>query len=64
MQITSKNCIKYGAGTWSIKWKHRHKLLATEMDYLRRLARVSIMDRITNETIRTKMGMKKDVSGN
>jgi hypothetical protein len=50
-----------GAETSSIKWKHRHKLLATEMDYLRQLGRISHMERIRNETIRTKMGMKKDV---
>jgi hypothetical protein len=29
------------------------------MDYLRRSARKSLMDRIKNETIRTKTGMKK-----
>jgi hypothetical protein len=53
--------LTYGAETWTIKQKHRCKLLATEMDYLRRLARISWMDRIRNETIRTKMGMKKDI---
>jgi hypothetical protein len=31
------------------------------MDYLRRLARMSRMDRIRNETIRTKMRMNKDI---
>jgi hypothetical protein len=49
------------AETWLIIRKHRHKLLATEMDYLRRSVRISRMDRIKNETIRTKMGMKKDI---
>jgi hypothetical protein len=44
-----------------IKKKCRRKLLATEMNYLRCLARMSRMDRIRNETIRTKMGMKKDI---
>jgi hypothetical protein len=29
------------------------------MDYLKRSARISRMDRVRNETIRTKMGMKK-----
>jgi hypothetical protein len=43
------------------KQKYRRKLLATEMDYLRRSARISRMDRIRNETIGTKMGMKKDI---
>jgi hypothetical protein len=36
-------------------------LLATEMDYLRRSARISRMDRVRNETIGTKRGMKKDI---
>jgi hypothetical protein len=31
------------------------------MDYLRVLARISWMDRIRNETMRTKMGKKKDI---
>jgi hypothetical protein len=38
---------------------HRHKLIATEMDYLRRSARMSGMDRIKNETIRTKNGIEE-----
>jgi hypothetical protein len=54
--------LTYGAETSSIKRKYRHKLLATEMVYLRRSARISRLDRVRNETIRTKMGMKKDIS--
>jgi hypothetical protein len=38
-----------------------HKLLATEMDYIRRSARISRMDTIRNETIRTKMGIWKGI---
>jgi hypothetical protein len=34
------------------------------MDYLRRLARITQMDRIRNETIRTKMCMMRDITGN
>jgi hypothetical protein len=34
------------------------------MDYLRRLARITQMDRIRNETIRTKMGMMRHITGN
>jgi hypothetical protein len=58
---TVKSILIYGAETWSIKLKHRHQLLATEMDYLWRSAKLSGMDRFRNETIRTKMGMKKDI---
>jgi hypothetical protein len=58
--INSKSILIYGAETFSKKRKHRHKLLVTEMDYLRRSARLSQMDRIRNETITRKMGMKKE----
>jgi hypothetical protein len=56
-----KSILPYGAETWTMKQKHIRKLLATEMDYLRRPARISRMDRIRNETIGTKMGMKKNI---
>jgi hypothetical protein len=56
-----KSILTYGAETWTVKQKHRNKLLATEMDYLRRSARISRMDKIRNEAIRTKMGTKKNI---
>jgi hypothetical protein len=56
----AKSILTYGAETRSIEWKQT-KLLATEMDYLRHSARISLMERIRNETIRTKMGLKKDI---
>jgi hypothetical protein len=31
--------LTYGAETWTVKQKHRNKLLATEMDYLRALGK-------------------------
>jgi hypothetical protein len=34
------------------------------MDYLRRMARITQMDRIRNETIKTKMGMMRNITGN
>jgi hypothetical protein len=58
---TVKSILTYGDETWSIKRKHTQQLLATEMDYLRGSARISRMDRIRDETIRTKMGLKKDI---
>jgi hypothetical protein len=39
-----------------------HKLLATEMDYLRSSTSISRMDRIRSETIGTKMEIKKDIT--
>lgn len=56
-----RSILTYGAETLSIKWKHRHKLLATEMDYLWRSARISQMDNVKNETSGRKIGMKKDI---
>jgi hypothetical protein len=56
-----KSILTYGAETWTVKQKHRNKLLAAEMDYLRRSARISRMDKIRNEAIRTKMGIKKNI---
>jgi hypothetical protein len=53
-----KFILTYGSETWSVKRKHRHKLLAKEMDYLKRFARISRMDRIRDETFKTQMGMK------
>jgi hypothetical protein len=41
--------------------KNKLELLGREMDYVRRSAKISRMDRIRNETIRTKLGMKKDI---
>jgi hypothetical protein len=56
-----KSILTYGVETWTVNQKHRNKLLATEMDYLRRSARISRMDKIINEAIRTKMGKKKNI---
>jgi phage gp16-like protein len=58
---TVNSILTYGAETWSINRKKTHRLLATEIDYLRRSARISRMARVRNETIRTNMGMKKDM---
>jgi hypothetical protein len=36
--------------------------MSDEMDYARRLSRILRTDKIRNETTRTKMGMKRDIS--
>jgi hypothetical protein len=59
MQCNSKKYINIWGGNMDSKQKHRNKLLATEMDYLRRSARISRRDKIRNEAIRTKIGTKK-----
>jgi hypothetical protein len=49
---TVEAILRNGAETWS----YIHNLLATEVDYLRRSARISQTDGIRNETIITKTG--------
>jgi hypothetical protein len=56
-----KSIETYGTEIWTVKRKHRNKLLATEMDYLRRSARISRLDKIRNEAIRTKTGIRKNI---
>jgi len=50
-----KSVLIYGAETWSLYEDDRRRINATEMDGLRRAARISKLDRKTNEYIRGKM---------
>jgi hypothetical protein len=50
-----KSVLIYGAETWSLYEDNRGRIMATEMDALRRSARISKLDRKTNEYIREKM---------
>ena len=50
-----KSVLIYGAETWSLYEDDRRRINATEMDALRRSARISKLDRKTNEYIRGKM---------
>jgi hypothetical protein len=50
-----KSVLIYGAETWSLYEDDRRIINATEMDVLRRSARISKLDRKTNEYIREKM---------
>jgi len=45
----------YGAEIWSLYEDDRRRIKETEMDALRRSARISKVDRKTNEYIRGKM---------
>ena len=45
----------YGCEIWLLMWKEQRKLLVLEMDYLRRSARVSRLQKIPNTAIRNKM---------
>jgi ribonuclease HII len=50
-----KSVLIYGAETWSLSEDDRRRINAAEMDSLRRSARISKLDRKTNEYIRDKM---------
>jgi hypothetical protein len=59
MKMNYKSMVKsvliYGAETWSLYEDDRRRTNATEMDELRRSARISKLDRKTNEYIRGKV---------
>ena len=50
-----KSVLIYGAETWSLYEDGRRRINATDMDALRRSARISKLDRKTNEYITGKM---------
>ena len=51
----------YGCEVWLLKTEEQRKLLALEMDYLRRSARVSRLQKIPNTTIRSKMQAEQSI---
>jgi len=58
-----KSFLIYGAETWSLFEDDRRRINATEMDALRRSARISKLDRKTNEYIRGKMDAQDMILG-
>ena len=50
-----KSVLLYGAETWSLYEDDRRRINAPEMNAVRRSARISKLDRKTNEYIRGKM---------
>jgi hypothetical protein len=53
----------YGAETWILYEDDRRKISATKMDAFRRSARISKIDRKTNEYIRGKMEAQDMILG-
>ena len=51
----------YGCEVWLLKTEEQRKLLALEMDYLRRSARVSRLQKIPNTAIRKKMQAEQSI---
>jgi len=58
-----KSVLIYGAETWSLYEDDRRRINATEMDALRRSARISKLDRKTSEYIRGKMDAQDMIMG-
>ena len=56
-----KSVLICGAETWSLFEDDRRRINATEMDALRRSARISKLDRRTNEYIREKMNKQDTI---
>ena len=56
-----KSVLTFGAETWSLYEDDRRRINATEMAAVRRLARISKLDRKTNEYIREKMDAQDTV---
>ena len=48
----------YGSEVWTITKHTRTKLMTAEMDFWRRLARVSRCEKIRNEVIKDRMNVK------
>jgi hypothetical protein len=64
-KLRVRSILIYGTEICLIKRKHKYRVLAREICYLRRSARISRMDRIRNETIKTKLGNEEGhITGN
>ena len=60
--VTVKNTLRCGAEVWILKQKYENQVLVTEMDYLRRSARISGFNKIKSR-VRKSMD-KRNNSGN
>ena len=55
-----QSILTYGAEVWQIPNREQNKILATEMDVLRRSARKSKLERIKNKQIKEIMGVEEE----
>lgn len=60
-QTMVESVLSYGCEVWSMNADIKRKLIAVEMDYLRRSAGVSRMEHVTNIEIRNRMGANETV---
>ena len=48
----------YGSETWTLQKRHRRKIQAMEMKYLRKIEGVTRLDRVPDEDIRRRLGVE------
>jgi hypothetical protein len=56
-----ESVLLYGSEIWTLNEYYRKRLQAVEMDCLRRSARVSRLEHISNQEIRTRMNAEKSI---
>ena len=49
----------YGSETWTLQKRHRSRIQAMEMRYLRKIECVTRLDRVSNEDIEEGWGLKQ-----
>ena len=62
INATVMSALLYGCETWTLLERHKSKVQAFEMRCLRRVAGVSILDKVRNEDIRSRLGQLAVVS--
>ena len=71
MEIQAKKCLYegvivpttlYGRAAWGMRSAERRKVNVLEMKYLRSFFGVSRMDRVTNEEVRRRAGMERELA--
>jgi hypothetical protein len=59
--VLVESVLLYGSEIWTLKNYYRKILQAVEMDYLRRSARVSRLEHVSNQEIRTRMNAEESI---
>lgn len=60
-QTMVESVLCYGSEIWALREEDKRRVLAVEMDYLRRSARVSRLQRVRNEEIRNRTSAQETV---
>jgi hypothetical protein len=60
-KVLVESVLLYGSEIWTLNEYYRKRSQTVEMDYLRRSARVSRLEHISNQEIRTRMNAEKSI---